>query len=62
MKLLKILGVAGAATLVTFVAACGEKKTATAPTPAAPTVQAPALEAPSADTQLDTLRDRKSVV
>ena len=61
MKLLKILGVAGAATLVTFVAACGEKKTATAPTPAAPTVQAPALEAPSADTQLDTLRPTLSV-
>jgi hypothetical protein len=61
VKLLKILGVAGAAALVMFVAGCGEKKTATAPTPAAPTVQAPALEAPAADTQLDTLRPTLSV-
>lgn len=61
MRLLKTLGVAGAATLVLFAAACGEKKTATAPTPAAPTVQAPALEAPAADTQLDTLRPTLSV-
>ena len=53
MKLLKTLGVAGAATLVMIAAGCGEKKTATSPTPAAPTVQAPALEAPAADTQLD---------
>ena len=61
MKLLKILGVGGAAALVMFIAGCGEKKTATAPTPAAPTVQAPALEAPAADTQLDTLRPTLSV-
>jgi hypothetical protein len=61
VRLLKTLGVAGAATLVLFAAACGEKKTATAPTPAAPTVQAPALEAPAADTQLDTLRPTLSV-
>jgi hypothetical protein len=61
VKLLKTLGVAGAAALVMVVAACGEKKTATAPTPAAPTVQAPALEAPAADTQLDTLRPTLSV-
>jgi hypothetical protein len=61
VKLLKTLGVAGTATLVIFAAACGEKKTATSPTPAAPTVQAPALEAPSADTQLDTLRPTLSV-
>jgi hypothetical protein len=61
VKLLKILGVAGAATLVMFAAGCGEKKTATAPTPAAPAVQAPALEAPAADTQLDTLRPTLSV-
>jgi hypothetical protein len=58
---LKTLGVAGAATLVIFTGACGEKKTATAPTPAAPTIQAPALEAPAADTQLDTLRPTLSV-
>jgi len=61
VRLLKTLSVAGAATLVMSAAACGEKKTATAPTPAAPTVQAPALEAPSADTQLDTLRPTLSV-
>lgn len=61
MKSLKTLGVAGAATLVMFATACGEKKTATSPTPAAPTVQAPALEAPAADTQLDTLRPTLSV-
>ena len=61
MNSLKIPSVAGAATLVLFAAACGEKKTATAPTPAAPTVQAPALEAPAADTQLDTLRPTLSV-
>jgi len=61
VKLLKILGVGGAAALVMFIAGCGEKKTATAPTPAAPTVQAPALEAPAADTQLDTLRPTLSV-
>src|SRR3954470_25026412 len=40
---------------------CGEKKAATAPTPAAPTVQAPALQAPAADTQLDTLRPTLTV-
>jgi hypothetical protein len=61
VKLLKTLGLAGAATLVMVAAACGEKKTATSPTPAAPTVQAPALEAPAADTQLDTLRPTLSV-
>jgi hypothetical protein len=61
VKLLKTLGVAGAATLVMIAAGCGEKKTATSPTPAAPTVQAPALEAPAADTQLDTLRPTLSV-
>ena len=61
MTSLKTLTVAGTAALVVFAAACGEKKTATAPTPAAPTVQAPALEAPSADTQLDTLRPTLSV-
>ena len=61
MKLLTTLRVAGTATLVLFAAACGEKKTATSPTPAAPTVQAPALEAPSVDTQLDTLRPTLSV-
>ena len=61
MTSLKPLAVAGAATLVMFAAACGEKKTATSPTPAAPTVQAPALEAPAADTQLDTLRPTLSV-
>lgn len=61
MKLLKTFGVAGAAALVMTAAACGEKKTATSPTPAAPTVQAPALEAPAADTQLDTLRPTLSV-
>jgi hypothetical protein len=61
VKSLNTLGVAGVATLVILAAACGEKKTATAPTPAAPTVQAPALEAPAADTQLDTLRPTLSV-
>jgi hypothetical protein len=58
---LKTFAVAGAATLIMFAAACGEKKTPTSPTPAAPTVQAPALEAPAADTQLDTLRPTLSV-
>ena len=61
MTLLKTFGVAGAAMLVISAAGCGEKKTATSPTPAAPTVQAPALEAPAADTQLDTLRPTLSV-
>ena len=60
MNSLKTLGAAGAALLM-LTAACGEKKTATAPTPAAPTVQAPALEAPATDTQLDTLRPTLSV-
>ena len=47
--------------LLLLTAACGEKKSATAPAPAAPTIQAPALEAPAADTQLDTLRPTVSV-
>lgn len=56
MKSLTTIGVAGLATVVLLAAACGEKKTATAPSPAAPTVQAPSLEAPAADTQMDSLR------
>lgn len=56
MKSLTTIGVAGLATVIMLAAACGEKKTATAPSPAAPTVQAPSLEAPAADTQMDSLR------
>lgn len=56
MKSLTTFGVAGLATVAMLAAACGEKKTATAPSQAAPTVQAPSLEAPAADTQMESLR------